>query len=171
MADVGYIRFDASSVREVIWQELTELQARIIDNMRSANLVASGRTIQSMHVTTNEEGGILWGRKFFGALETGSAPHKNAYNPPVNFFAIIRAWMDAKGIHGINERDTNSIAWAITQTIRKKGTLQYRKGARSDIYSEEIPVTIQRVNERLWRMIETEMKSIKLNNQKFGGNQ
>ena len=169
MADVGYIRFDASSVREVIRQELEELQFKIAENIRAKGLNASGRTIASMHVETTENGGTLFGRAFFGALETGSAPHKNAYNPPVNFFAIIRAWMDAKGIQGSDEMETNSIAWAITKTIRAKGTRQYRRGARADIYSSEIPATKQRIRERLWQLVETDMKSIQLNNQKMGG--
>lgn len=64
MADVGYIRFDASSVREVIRQELEELQFKIAENIRAKGLNASGRTIASMHVETTENGGTLFGRAF-----------------------------------------------------------------------------------------------------------
>lgn len=164
MNDIGYIKFDKNSARVIVMQELTELQARIADNMRAAGQVASGKTIDSMHVETEEQRGTLWGRAFFGVLETGSGPHRQKANPPINFFSIIRKWMEAKHIHGIDENDTNSIAWAITKTIQKKGTKLYRKGGRSDIYSNEIPITIQRINDRLFTLVKTDVKSIKLNN-------
>lgn len=165
MGEIGYIKFDKQAARVILVQELEELQFRIADNMRSAGQVASGNTIKSMHVESEEYKASLIGRAFFGVLETGSAPHRQKANPPIDFFSIIKTWMKFKGIHGIDDRETNSIAWAITKTIEKKGTKLYRKGGRADIYSNEIPVTLQRIDDRLFNLVRAEVtSSIKLNN-------
>lgn len=175
MDGFGLIKFDKHAARTIIWQELTELQARIADNMRAANEVASGKTIRSMHVESREEGGMLLGRAFFSVLETGRGPG----GVPKNFYTIIRRWMKDKGVHGDpipykdpkrphkhspQERGDISMAWAIVFMTKKRGSKLFRDKGRSDIYSNEIPVTIQRINDRLFRQVTAEVKSIKLNN-------
>jgi hypothetical protein len=180
MADVGYIKFDVSDARAILIQELTELQAKIADNMRNAGEVASGKTIASMHVVHDEQQASLLGRVAFGALETGRRPG----NVPKNFYTIIRKWMRDKGLHGEpkpyvrqgnhkytpQERGDRQMAWGIVFKTKKEGSKLFRDKGRDDIYSNEIPITLQRIGDRLFKMVTMEVQSIKINKTpKFGG--
>lgn len=179
MSAFGYIRFDKEAARLAIVEELQALQQRIADNMQAAGEVASGRTIKSMHVTTKEDEGTLWGRAYFGVLETG----RRAGGVPKGFQGILLQWMRDKGLHGRplpyktdrphkytpQERGDRAMASAIAWTIEHKGSKLFRTGGRADIYSKEIPTTLQNIDSRIFRLVHTAVESIKLNNQKFGG--
>ena len=72
-----FITIDKQMPSAIVREELETLKQRIIANMYAANAVATGKTIKSMHVTMAEGDkieGTLYGRKFFGALETGRKP-------------------------------------------------------------------------------------------------
>jgi hypothetical protein len=69
------------------------------------------------------------GKPFFAVVETGRKPTPS-YKPSKAFVASIKEWMDAKGKTGS--------AYAIAQSIHKKGTKLFREGGRSDIYSNVI---------------------------------
>lgn len=164
---------DQKAAREVMREELQLLSERIAANMRAAGEVASGKTIRSMHVETTEQQGTLFGRAFFGTLETG----RKAGRVPRNFSSIIYQWMQDKNVHAApmpykrdgdhkyspQERGDRSMAAAIAYTIKKKGTKLFRSGGRSDIYSNEIPKTISAISERIGKMLIEEVQSIKLN--------
>lgn len=165
---------DIESVpRIIIAQELEELKARIIQNHTAAGQVASGRTAKSLRIVSEEDSGRLYGRHHFGVLETG----RKAGKVPRRFYLIIRQWMRDKGIdapakpyktdrkhkYTAEERGALSMAWAIAEKIRKKGTLLHRKGGRNDIYSREILRTKKVVMERLSMFIKSKIEHIKLN--------
>lgn len=180
MAIVGYIRFDKASTEKVIEEELTALKFKIAHNMREANEVASGNTLKSLDVKMTDDGGTLWGRSFFAVLETG----RGKGGVPRGFIGIILKWMKAKGIHGKKipyktdgphkytpqQRGDIAMAASIAHVIQfgskekpKGGTALFRQGGRADIYSNEIPITLQRIDERLFRMVHTAVYSIQLN--------
>lgn len=159
--------------RIIIYQELDELKARIIQNHTAAGQVASGRTAKSLRIEVDEDSGRLFGRSPFGTLETGRKGGK----VPRQFYLIIRKWMADKGIQAPpipyktdrphkytpEEMGALSMAAAIAETIRKKGTKLYRDGGRNDIYSKEIEKTRKILAERLSRFIIQKMQHIKLN--------
>lgn len=175
MADgVGFVKLDVSSARAIIIQELTELQYSIAENMRKADEVASGKTIRSMHIVTEEYKVSLLGRQAFGTLETGRRPG----NVPKGFYTIIRRWMKDKGVHGEpipyktkgkhkytpQERGDRKMAWGIVFTTKKYGSKLFREKGRADIYSNEIPLTLSRIDDRLFMMVRREVtQSIKIN--------
>lgn len=174
--------FDKDAGRVIIKQELETLKGSIINNMRSAGEVASGRTIASLHVTDEPERATLWGRFPFGTLETGRKPGK----VPYKFGDIILKWMHDKGLHGTpmpyktdrahkytpQERGDLSMAYAIAWTIHKTGTSLHRKGGRADIYSNVIPATVERIRTRFMHFMQEQVKeSIKINTQRGGNNQ
>lgn len=166
-----------SEATNIIREELEALKQRIIENHRRAGQVASGRTIQSMKVTMRENGGMLTGRKAFGTLETG----RKAGRTPRNFTDIIKQWIIDKGIsvspiqykrqasenwqpkYTPQERGLNTMAGAIAHKIRTEGTRLYRNGGRSDIYSNEIPKTIESIQKRLLSYYTTEVETININ--------
>lgn len=128
----------------VLREELEDLKQRIIANHRAAGQVASGKTITSMRVNMNGDTGELVGRPYFGSLETGSKPWRNAANikkVPPRFNAIIEQWIKDKGL--------NLNSWAVSYKIIHEGTKLHRQGGRSDIYSNEIPNTIDNIGQRL----------------------
>lgn len=128
----------------VLREELEALRDRIIANHRAAGQVASGKTIASMQVNIDGDTGELVGRKQFRNLETGTPPWRNAANikkTPATFNAVIEQWIKDKGL--------NLNSWAVSYKIIHKGTRLYRQGGRTDIYSNEIPKTIESVSQRL----------------------
>lgn len=143
----------------ILREELEALKVRIIANHRQAGQVASGKTIVSMQVNIDGDTGELVGRPFFGTLETGAKPWKNAASMkkvPASFNAIIEQWIKDKGL--------NLNSWAVSYKIIHEGTKLYRQGGRADIYSNEIPKTIESVGQRLLVIYDKQItETIKLN--------
>lgn len=160
--------------RQILAEELEELRKRIIENHLAAGQKASGRTMQSLRVEVGDESGVLWGRNAFGVLETGRKGGK----VPKGFHLIIRQWMKDKGIEADpipyktdrphkytpEERGARTLAFFIARKIQRQGSRLYRMKGRNDIYSNEIPKTIDRISERMLKVIKVMVSSIKLNN-------
>lgn len=138
--------YDEKKVVQLVADELEQLKNRVISNMRSAGEVASGRTMRSLQVISDNEGAALISAQDmpFGVLETGRRGGK----VPYRFSQIIYDWMQAKGVHGTirgnmtQEKTDRSMAYAISRNIAQHGTSLFRRGGRSDIYSNEIPRTV-----------------------------
>lgn len=142
----------------ILHEELEHLRSNIIANMQRNGQIASGETARSMHTEATMTDAYLYGRSPFGVLETG----RRAGRVPVNFQDIILVWMQHKGIHGTRGYKTNrphkytneeysdrSLAGAIAYRIKTRGTSLHRAGGRSDVYSNEIPATIERIRKRI----------------------
>lgn len=168
------IRYSTAGAGQIVRDELERAKQLIINHIRANGQNASGRTIASLHVEQTKEGGILWGRRPFGTLETG----RRAGKVPYKFADIIYQWMLDKGLHATpmpyltankphkyspQERADRSMAYAIAKSIAKRGTLLHRQGGRNDVYSNVIPTTLSRIADRFGALIETKFKSIKLN--------
>lgn len=141
-------------VEAILREELESLRERVIRNIDSTGKRASGRTQRSLEVTTAIEGdtivGALMGRSYFGALETGTQPWAKQYTRPPKFFIeIIEEWMRDKGISGS--------AGGIAYSIMRRGSAQYRQGARTDVYSEEIEKTYDIIQQRVAGLFEAQI--------------
>lgn len=162
--------------KRIISEELNTLRLRIIENMKRNKQVVTGKTAQSLAVEVDEWGGRLMGNvPVIPTLETG----RKAGRVPRGFASIIYQWMQDKGIHGdpipyvrsgkhkysAQERGDRSMAAAIAHTIKTKGSRLHRTGGRADVYSNEIPNTIARLQEQLGMLVLESVKSIKINTQ------
>lgn len=135
--------------KQIVREELLSLRERIAANIINEGSRATGKTIKSLEVEVFGEGGAivgyLYGRPYFGALETGSRPWQNAERfkrfVPKVFADQIQEWIDAKHL------DLN--AYAVAHNIIFNGTSLYRNGGRDSVYSKEIPITIDRIRERM----------------------
>lgn len=141
-------------IEQVLERNLIDLKARIIENHVRAGQVASGRTRDSLTVTVealgNEYIGTLWGRSFFGTLETGNKPwQRKPKRVPHFFHDIIERWIEDKGL--------NLNAWAVAYNIIHSGTRLYQSGGRDDIFSSEIPKTIESIGEELLAAYDTQI--------------
>lgn len=146
-------------VQNIIFEELEDLRKRIISNIDSTGRKASGRTSGSMHTDISENRGILFGRMAFGTLETGRKPGK----VPAGFYRIIKQWVIDKGISFDSQSERNSFAYLVSRKIAREGTQHYRRGADTDVYTAEIPETIERIKDRVGFLMRLEFESIKLN--------
>lgn len=149
-----------NDAKQIVFEELQDLQTRIADNIVKKGRNASGRTIESMHIDKGDKSITLFGRKAFGTLETGRGPG----NVPQGFYGIIKQWVIDKGLSFSTDRERNSFAYLVSRKIANEGTKLYRNGGDSDIYSKEIPKTISSIKNRLGIMMKVEVvNSIKLN--------
>lgn len=129
-------------IRKILTEELEALRQRIGDNMEAADQIATGKTRDGMRVEVRGLAGVLTGRRAFATLERGSRPWSKKFKRVPKFFAdLIGEWIDAKGL------DLNK--WAVAHSIMTKGSKLYRSGGRSDIYSNELPKTMDAIGKRV----------------------
>lgn len=174
--------FKKQDIAQVLTEELSRLAERIKENHRRAGQVASGRTLRSITYEVTEDRGTLFGRKPFGTLETGRGPTRKRGNPPIRLDEIIYQWAIDKGIHitpmpykrkpserwqpkysSAEERALRSFSSAVAHKIHKEGTQLFRNQGRNDIYSNEIPDAIKRIEERIAKVFSMTIDSIHIN--------
>lgn len=145
----------------ILNEELHLLRERIISNHLAAHQQASGKTAKSLKVVTDNEVGVLYGRKAFGVLETG----RKSGRVPKGFIDIIKQWSIDKGISFGTERERKTFSYFVAKKIASEGTKLYRSGGVNSVYSTEIPKTIERINERIYKIFAglVRMASINLN--------
>lgn len=140
----------------IVRSELNDLRLRIIDHHVNVGQKASGRTIESLHVEMQEGGGILWGRKAFGVLETGRKGGK----VPKGFYQIIQQWVKDKGIQVKNPK---SFSYLVARKIAREGTSLHRSGKVEDIYSTETEKTIESIMNKVFGIFKKDVEHINLN--------
>lgn len=159
--------------RIILQEELEALRLNIISNHTRAGQKASGRTAASLHVEVSEDGGVLYGRKPFGTLETG----RKAGRVPQNFQQIIIKWMADKGIkpapipyltnrphkYTPEQRGVLRMSYFVAKKIRETGTKLFREGGRADIYSPEIEKTVKAIEDRMLSLIKNKIEHITIN--------
>lgn len=154
------LNFDTQSLEQFIDSEFLLLKDRIVDNIISARKVASGRTIESLEVLRESDiDGVtisLIGRADFETMEKGNPPDVR----PDNFERKLYGWSISKGI---DFESTSRRWWFAVNTARKiidEGDTLYREGGRKDIYSNELPATIERIDAEVDKQINTFIQTI-----------
>lgn len=145
-----------AEVKGILNEELEDLRQRIIENHIRAGQRASGRTISSLHVSVDDNHGILFGRQAFGVLETGRGPGK----VPKGFYQVIQQWVEDKGI---KVEKPKSFAYLVARKIAKEGTRLHQLGGREEVYSKDIEKTIQNIMDRVFGILSEDVKHINLN--------
>lgn len=138
---------------------LERIRATIASNITEKGLKASGRTAASMRIERDAFGLRLVGRPYFQSLELG----RPSGRVPRNFAGIIRQWIIDKGLsvrmipykrepserwqpkYTVEERSLRMAAGAIAHKIATSGTLLYRQGGRSDIYTPIIREEVEKL--------------------------
>lgn len=139
---------------EVMLQEVFEQAKRdIIANHERAGQVASGKTRDSLIVEvtsdTTSATATMYGRKYFAALEAGSAPWKKQYkHPPRPFVETIAKWMTDKGIEGVS-------AYLVARKIMREGSRLYRDGGKQNIFTPVMEDIEERIDAELSSIFET----------------
>lgn len=164
--------------RQIIEQEMQACISRIAANLDATGTTASGKTRDSLRLDVQQDVYTIFGRSYFGTVETG----RQAGKVPGNFVSIIKEWAIAKkiGLDPIEyvrkpsetwqpkytpaERALNAFAGAVSHKIATEGSKLYRDGGRDDIYSQEIRTTIDNIIARIAPLYSADIiESIKLN--------
>lgn len=118
---------------------------QIQDNIRNKPVYrgtpanASGKTANSLAYEWQGDTMIISGIGHIFALEFGRKPSSAGGAGGESLRDRIRTWIDDKGIGaGMNEKEKNSLSWAISTNIHKKGTLLYQSGQQSGTLSEAV---------------------------------
>lgn len=135
-----------TDIAGVLASAFEDLRSRISANIESTGRRASGATQESLRVevVADAEGfsATLFGRPYFGALETGTKPWRNQYKHPPRFFReIVADWINSKGL--------DLSPYLVARKIMREGSALYRAGGKADVYSEEIPRTIDDLRQAL----------------------
>lgn len=141
-------------IQFILREELQRLKGQVINNMYAARKVVTGSFANSLAVSVRGDNygtsAKLTAAPYFATVETGSAPWRRKYKTAPKFFAeIIGEWIDAKGL-SLNP-------YAVATTIMRKGSKLYREGGRTDIYSDEIPKTVEEMQQRLTSLYRLEI--------------
>lgn len=149
-----------TDIDQAMYAALERIRLKIVENINSKGLRASGKTERSMHIERDEYGMRLVGLPYFQSLELG----RPAGRVPRNFRSIIRQWIIDKGLsvrmipykrqpserwqpkYSVEERSLRIMAGAIAHTIATRGTLLYRQGGRMDIYSPVIAEEVEQLS-------------------------
>lgn len=133
---------------EVVLRELRNLRQRIADNIRKNGQTASGRSERSLNVQEEGDSIVLYGRRAFDTLERGTPPLGDRIQT-LPFAHILHRWAMDKGISFSDDKERWSFAFALAKKIKREGSALYRDGGRADVYSNEIPKTLERINQSL----------------------
>ena len=142
--------------KTIVGEELEMLRKAIIAHHLSAGQRASGRTERSLRVEFTEDSGTLYGRQAFGVLEVGRMGGKI----PKGFYKVILQWIKDKGIEVAKPK---SFAFLVARKISKEGTKLHREGKTEDVYSQEIPKTVENILNRLFGILAKDVEHINLN--------
>jgi hypothetical protein len=143
--------------REQVVEELQSLAKRIADNIARNGQTASGRSAKSLEVRQEDDTFLLLGRKAFHTLERGVPPLGDKIKTK-SLAGILYRWSNDKRISFADERERWSFAFALAHKIKERGTRLYGDGGREDVYSSEIPATIQGIEKRLGTLFRMEIE-------------
>lgn len=146
----------------IVRQELQDLAQRIADNIARNGQTASGRTARSLEVREGSDEVVLLGRKAFHTMETGTPPLGDKIKLK-SFASILYRWSQDKGISFDNDRERWSFAFQVAKKIKAVGSKLFVDKGRADVYSNEIPKTINNIARKLADEVVLKIETIKLN--------
>lgn len=162
---------------QLLTERLGWLADQVRANHENAGQVASGKLRDSIAAFVEDMGDRVSGHvdalSYIEAMEQGNAPWEpiptkqakdgHTYDYVPKWFAdAIGRWMADKGIQETKERNRYAVAWKIIH----EGTLLYRQGGRSDIYSEITKTVAEEIADELAAEVAIEIKTITLNLEK-----
>jgi len=100
-------------------------------NMRKADQVATGETMNSLKYKATPSSLVVSGKEYIWALETGRKPYQGGNKR--GFADKLLRWMQAKGISSMPNKTDEQTARFFAWYINKFGSKLYREGGRTDI--------------------------------------
>lgn len=154
---------------EIIGSAIDEAIDEIKSNSRAAGQVVTGRTLKSLskEVINEGEGSFtarIYGRAFFGALETGSGPARKRGTDAEReeFQRNLEEWCKIRGFpaSGLTPEQLTRVAKWLRWRLNKYGSRLYRKGGRKDIFTPAVEHLDENLRERLTSFYEVEIADL-----------
>ena len=150
-------------IRQNISAILERCKADIETNMETQNVNASGSTVGSLAVISDNDGlrlGLFGNAHApLGTLEVGRA----GGIVPAGFYQIIKQWTRDKGLSFATESERGTFAYFVARKIAREGTQRHRLPI--DVYSTPAKAARNEIESVLRRMvkvgIETSLKTAK----------
>ena len=150
-------------IRQNISAILERCKSDIELNMETQDVNASGRTMGSLAVVSDNDGlrlGLFGNAHApLGTLEVGRAGGK----VPAGFYQIIKKWTRDKGLQFASETERGTFAYFVSRKIAREGTQRHRLPV--DVYSTPAKAARNAIESVLRQMvkvgIETSLKTAK----------
>lgn len=142
----------ASALTGTVYNRIVQLKDEISATIATTGKRASGRTQESLRVLVEGNTIILVGRAFFPSLEYGSSNWTGKTGVRCTFAEfkeIIRAWANAKGLNFGQAKEHERAIGAITSSIIRRGTKDYRMGNYTDVYDTLITEALLDIGEKV----------------------
>lgn len=127
------VQFMTVELLKLLNDQTRSFISQIQKNLSSSGTTATGKTSRSLRYEISEGTDRIvlevLGKPFFAVVETGRKPTPEK-KPSRAMIDNIREWVSARG-------KPDSAVWAIATNIQKHGTALFRKGGRTDIYSDQ----------------------------------
>lgn len=144
-------------IRQNIAAILERCKADIETNMQTQDVNASGRTVGSLAVVSDNEGlrlGLFGSAHApLGTLEVGRAGGR----VPAGFYKIIKQWTRDKGISFATESERGTFAYFVARKIAREGTQRHRLPV--DVYSTPAKAARNEIESVLRNMIKAFVKT------------
>lgn len=135
-------------IRDILFEELERTRLEIISSMKTNNQYVTGKTAASLHTEATNDSGILYGADYFDTLETGISPFQSRINPFKTTFYALRQWYQDKGINRMDVK-TDGRIFKATVNQREIGSVLFRKGGRTDVFTDKANPLTQRIGKRV----------------------
>lgn len=147
----------SAEVYKAISDQNNNFISKVRANLASTGTDATGESSKSLTYLIIAQGDVvtstIYAKPFFGVVETGrkATPDKK---PSRDMITNIEKWVAVRG-------KPENMVWAIATKIQKEGTELFRKGGRTDIYTDLIPGYIDdMLNEVTKSMADTVFKNV-----------
>ena len=139
-------------IRNSILTILERCKSDIETNIETQNVNASGRTVGSLAVVSDDKGLRLglFGNSHapLGTLEVGRAGGR----VPAGFYQIIKQWTRDKGLQFASESERGTFAYFVSRKIAREGTQRHRLPV--DVYSTPTKAARNEIESILRNMIQ-----------------
>lgn len=144
-------------IRQNIEAILERCKADIETNMETQDVNASGRTVGSLAVVSDNDGlrlGLFGNTHApLGTLEVGRAGGR----VPAGFYQIIKQWTRDKGISFSTESERGTFAYFVARKIAREGTQRHQLSV--DVYSTPAKAARNEIESVLRNMIHEFVKT------------
>ena len=139
--------------KKVLAEEGEKFITNVRKNIQNKGLTKTGATQTSLRKDLPPDTLIVWGRKDFQNIETGTSPQEAAKLDFNLFRKRLYNWANYLGISWGSTKERFSFAWNVSNKILKFGTKLYRDGGRKDIYSNELQPLYDSISDRIGKII------------------
>lgn len=130
--------FDPHEIEQVIEKVINRF---LLPRFHELGMEATGEWRHNLEIELGDDSATIKGRNYSEQLARGRKP---GTLPPIT---PIKRWVQAK--FGYGEEESESIAWAVAQKIKREGTTWYKKGGTNLIEILSEPETIEFVQNEL----------------------